>query len=63
MRDRGTAVSTKDHIAILREMLSEERRMLTDLGTKRTAATIWRREQGERRIQALEAAIEALVER
>jgi hypothetical protein len=56
-------VSTKDHIAILREMLSEERRMLTDLGTKRTAATIWRREQGERRIQALEAAIEALVER
>jgi len=56
-------MSTKDHIAILREMLSEERRMLTDLGTKRTAATIWRREQGEGRIQALEAAIEALVER
>ena len=54
---------TEQHIAVLREMVSEERRMLTDLEGKRTAAIIWRREQGERRIAALGAAIEALEEK
>ena len=51
---------TKTHIAALTSLLSEERRMLTDLEGKRTAAAIWRREQGERRIAALEAAIKLL---
>lgn len=54
------ADTTKTHVAALTELISEERRMLTDLDGKRTAAAIWRRAQGERRIRALEAAIEAL---
>jgi hypothetical protein len=54
------AETTKTHIAALTEMLSEERRMLGDLEGKRTAAAIWRREQGESRIAALEAAIKLL---
>jgi hypothetical protein len=53
----------KQHVAVLNEMLSEERRMLTDLGDKATASLIWRREQGKLRIAALEAAIRALEEK
>lgn len=51
---------TRDHVAALTEMLSEERRMLTDLPQKATAALLWRRKQAEIRIAALEAAIEVL---
>lgn len=51
---------TREHVAALTEMLSEERRMLTDLPQKATAALLWRRRQAEKRIAALGAAIEAL---
>lgn len=51
---------TRNHVAALTEMLSEERRMLVDLPQKATAALLWRRGQAEKRIAALEAAIEVL---